>query len=184
MSNRESTVIFRTAKENDAEAIALLHAESWRDAYRGILPDSYLDGPIAHERAALWRSRFSTLSSDRFFVVLAETPEKPVGFACVLLDEDPQWGACLDNLHVLPEWRSRGIGRLLLDRASQWIVSTAPGWPVHLWVFEANTGARRLYDALGGEVVEYRKKEVLKGIEISSVLYVWRDVEGLLKKVD
>ena len=175
-----NTLIFRRATGADAEAVASVHTESWRDAYRGILPDSYLDGPIAGERADLWKSRFSTLNSDHLFVLLAENPGEPIGFACVLLDEDPQWGACLDNLHVLPGWKGRGVGRLLLNRAVQWLMTTEPGWPIHLWVFEANAGARRFYDALGGEVVEHHKKEVLKGIEIPSVLYVWRDLQELL----
>ena len=175
-----NTLVFRRATGNDAEVIASMHTQSWRDAYRGILPDSYLDGQVADERANLWRSRFSSLGSDRFLVVLTESPRGPVGFACVLLDEDPQWGACLDNLHVMPGWRSRGVGRLLFGRAAQWVMSTEPGWPIHLWVFEANAGARRFYDALGGEVVEHHKKEVLKGIEIPSVLYVWRDPQELL----
>jgi len=175
-----NTLLFRRATGGDAEAIASLHTESWRDAYRGILPDSYLDRQIIDERATLWRSRFSSLASDRCLVVLTESPVDLVGFTCVLLDDDPQWGACLDNLHVLPGWRNRGVGRLLFGRAAQWVKSTKPGWPIHLWVFEANLGARRFYDALGGEVIEHHKKEVLKGIEISSVLYLWRDVEELL----
>ena len=175
-----NTFIFRQATVSDADAIASLHTESWRDAYRGILPDSYLDGRIADERANLWRSRFSSLDSDRFLVVLTESPEELAGFACVLLDEDPQWGACLDNLHVLARWRSRGLGRLLFGRVAQWVTSMEPGWPIHLWVFKANVGARRFYDTLGGEVVEQHNKEVLKGINIPSILYVWRDPQQLL----
>jgi GNAT superfamily N-acetyltransferase len=178
-----NTLIFRRATGSDAEAIASLHTASWRDAYRGILPVSYLKDQIIAERANLWRSRFSSIGSDRFLVVLAESLGELVGFACVLLDEDPQWGACLDNLHVLPGWTSRGVGRLLFGRAARWVMSMQPGWPIHLWVFEANAGARRFYDALGGEVVEHHKKEVLKGIEIPSVLYVWRDLQDLLTSV-
>jgi GNAT superfamily N-acetyltransferase len=179
-----NALIFRRATEADAEAIASLHTESWRDAYRKILPDSYLDGPIADERANLWRFRFSSLGRDRFCVFLTETPTELIGFACVLLDEDPQWGACLDNLHVLSGWKGRGVGRLLLGRAARWVMSTQPGWPIHLWVFEANAGARRFYDALGGEVVEIHPKEVLKGIEIPSVLYVWHDLRRLLNDLE
>jgi GNAT superfamily N-acetyltransferase len=178
-----STLIFRHATGNDTKAIASLHTESWRDAYRGILPDSYLDGQIGDERANLWKSRFTSLGSDRFLVVVTESPGELVGFACVLLDDDPQWGACLDNLHVLPGWRSRGVGRLLFGKAVQWVMSTEPGWPIHLWVFEANAGARGFYDALGGEVVERRQKEILEGIEIPSLLYVWHDLIKLLNNL-
>jgi GNAT superfamily N-acetyltransferase len=179
-----STLTFRRATAADAEAIALLHTESWRDAYRRILPGAYLDGPIADERANLWRSRFSSPERDRFCVFLAETPPELIGFACVLLDEDPQWGACLDNLHVLPGWKGCGVGRRLLGRAARWVRSVQPGWPIHLWVFEANAGARRFYDALGGEVIQIYPKEVLKGIEIPSVLYIWHDLEKLTNDLE
>ena len=81
-------LVFRCATGNDSEAIAALHTDSWRDAYRGILPDLYFDTQIFYERANLWRSRFSSLSSDRFLVVLAEGSGETVGFACVLLDEN------------------------------------------------------------------------------------------------
>ena len=62
-------------------------------------------------------------------------------------------------------------------------MSSEPGWPIHLWVFEANAGARRFYDALGGEVVGQRKKELLKGVEVASLLYVWRDLQGLFNNL-
>jgi GNAT superfamily N-acetyltransferase len=142
-----------------------------------------LDGPIAGERADLWKSRLSTLNSEHLFVLLAENLGEPIGFACILLDEYPQWGACLDNLHVLPGWKGRGVGRLLLNKAVQWVMAAETGWPIHLWVFEANASARRFYDALGGEIVEYHKKEVLKGIDVPSVLYVWRDLQELLNNL-
>jgi len=142
-----------------------------------------LGGQIADERSNLWKSRFISLRPGRFLVVLAESPIELVGFACVLLDEDSRWGACLDNLHVLPRWRSLGVGRLLFGRAAQWVMSSEPGWPIHLWVFEANAGARRFYDALGGEVVGQRKKELLKGVEVASLLYVWRDLQGLFNNL-
>ncbi len=179
-----NTLVFRIARKRDAEAIASLHTQSWRDTYRSILPDSYLDGPIVDERINLWRARFSSLPPNRFHVVLAESPERLVGFACVLLDEDPKWGACLDNLHVLSGWRNRGLGRRLWGKAAQWVRSKEPAWPIHLWVFEANGPARRLYDALGGEVIEQRKKEVVRGIQVPSVLYWWRDLQELLRRLN
>jgi ribosomal protein S18 acetylase RimI-like enzyme len=75
------------------------------------------------------------------------------------------------------------MGRQLLGRAAQWVRATEPGWPIHLWVFEANAGARRFYDALGGEIVEYRKMKVQNGIEITSLRYIWRDLQELLNNL-
>ena len=170
---------YRQATSADAEAIASVHTENWREAYRGILPDAYLDGPIANERLDLWRSRFASPGADRHFVLLAESGGDLAGFVCVLLDEDPQWGACLDNLHVLPEWRGRGIGRELLGRAARWVMSIEPGCGIHLWVLEANLGARRFYEALGAKLVEHRRKKVAEGITVPSVRYLWHDLEQL-----
>jgi hypothetical protein len=51
-------------------------------------------------------------------------------------------------------------------------MSIEPGWPIHLWVFEATAGARRFHERIGGEVVEQRNNEVLKGITIPLVRYV------------
>jgi GNAT superfamily N-acetyltransferase len=178
-----NTVAFRQATPADATQVAYAHTASWRDAYGGILPAAYLDGPIADERARLWRSRLSAPGVDRRYVLLAECGGQLIGFVCVLLDEEPAWGACLDNLHVLPPWRGGGLGRRLFGRAAQWVSSTEPGWGMHLWVFEANLGARRLYDALGGEVVEHRRKKVVKGIEIPSVRYFWHDLRDLLQSL-
>jgi GNAT superfamily N-acetyltransferase len=177
------TFVFRPACHTDIEAIASLHTENWRDAYRGTLPDAYLDGPIVHERASLWEARLSSPDAHRTLVLLAEQETKLVGFACVLLDEEPQWGAFLDNLHVLPNCRGQGLGRQLFGRAAQWVLAMEPGWGMHLWVFEANSGARRLYDRLGGEIVEQHAKKVVEGIEIPSLRYFWPDLKVVLDKL-
>ena len=45
---------YRPATPDDAAAIAKLHADSWRVAYRGMLSDEYLNGPVFDERLAVW----------------------------------------------------------------------------------------------------------------------------------
>lgn len=178
------TLTYRQPTWHDAEAIAGLQTENWRAAYRGMLPDAYLDGPIASERLDLWRSRLNSPDAGRLFVLQAESGGALVGFVCVLLDEEPQWGACLDNLHVRPEWRGRGLGRVLFGRAARWVVSMEPGWGIHLWVLEANLGARRFYDALGGKIVERLLKEVVEGAIVASIRYVWPDLQALVGELD
>src|SRR5436309_2575695 len=93
---------YRQATPDDIESVALLHAESWRASYRGMLEDTYLDGPVFDDRRAVWKDR---LSSPRFaqLVVVAERDAEMVGFVCALAREDPVWGNFLDNIHVLPQ---------------------------------------------------------------------------------
>ncbi len=176
-------VTFRPARLADSQRIASLHTISWRDAYRGILPAAYLAGPIVDERVTHWQSRLSSPGANRHYVLLAEVEGTLIAFVCVMLDEEPRWGACLDNLHVLPKLRNQGLGRQLFSRAAQWVMSNEPGWPIHLWVFEANDEARWFYDALSGEVVEHRLKRAPGGANIPSLRYVWRDLQVLLNSL-
>jgi GNAT superfamily N-acetyltransferase len=110
---------------------------------------------------------------DRRLVVKAACGSLVVGFACVLLDAEPSWGALLDNIHVKPEMKRQGVGRQLFEHARQWVGSTAPGTPLHLTVIEANVDARRFYDRLGGVVVERQIKEVIPGTRLAIVRYRW-----------
>jgi GNAT superfamily N-acetyltransferase len=170
----------RTATAADSECIAALHAESWRRTYRGVLSDTYLDGPVYDERARLWKLRFEAPGADRRHTVLAEAGGVLVGFACVLLDEEPAWGACLDNLHVSAAFQGQGIGRLLFAEGVRWVMSEEPQWALHLWLFEANAGARRFYDALRGQVAERGLKHAPDGTEVPSLRYVWYTLQQLL----
>ncbi len=177
------SLTLRIATSADAKAVAQLHIENWRNAYRGIMPDWYLDGAITEERMGLWESRLSGIPNEQQYVVIAEVSGKAVGFACALLDEEPEWGACLDNLHVLPQLRRSGIGRALFLKVTQWVRTTKPDWPIHLWVFESNTDARGFYDSLGGKIIIVKRREVLKGVVVSTCLYLWRDLDALLQKL-
>ena len=50
-------VAYRTAERGDAEAIAALHARSWREHDRGSFTDTFLDGNLPDERRWVWGGR-------------------------------------------------------------------------------------------------------------------------------
>jgi len=173
------SVTFRTASPWDSLPIAELHTASWRAAYRPFLSATYLETDIVAERAQVWQERLAQPSA-RQYVLLAEAAGARVGFACVLLDAEPAWGACLDNLHVRPGLTSRGLGGELLVRAAQWVAHTEPGWPLHLWVIAANTAARRFYERHGGALVEQAAKRMPDGAQPTVCRYLWREPARLL----
>lgn len=154
---------------------------SWKTAYRGILPEPYLHGPVVAEREAFWEARFSSPGEDRRHVVLAEEDGATIGFVCVLLDDDPKWGGLIDNLHVLPLYKRRGIGRLLMSAAAEWAISREPEWPIHLWVIEANRSARSFYEAMGGDFIERALKPMPGGVDVPSLRVIWRDPRMLFQ---
>ncbi|MEW6266575.1 MAG: GNAT family N-acetyltransferase [Thermodesulfobacteriota bacterium] len=169
----------RPAGWADAEGIARLHAESWRDSYRGILTDEYLDHWVFEDRLALWRKRFEDPKTDPRLVLLIEDQGGLLGFVCVLLDADPRWGALLDNLHIRPDFRGQGLGRKLMAEAAAWVVERRPGSGLYLWVFEDNFRARRFYERLGGAAGERRAADASDGRKVMAVRYSWTNLDSL-----
>lgn len=143
------TVEIRRAGPGDADAIAEVHAASWRSAYRGIFSDAYLDGDIAADRRRHWRTCLEAGGPADCGVFVAIEEAACVGFICIRLDADPAWGPLLDNLHVRPDRKSEGIGRNLIAEGAAWVRTRGPYKSWHLWVIDSNTPARRVYEHLG-----------------------------------
>jgi ribosomal protein S18 acetylase RimI-like enzyme len=146
-------VEYREATEHDADAIASLHADSWRRHYRGAYLDAYLDGDILSERRDVWSTRLSPPRVNQF-TVCAELDGDVVGFSHTLFDHDPRWGALLDNLHVRSDLKGAGIGTRLLSMTAQELSRSRPSQSLYLWVLDQNTAAQAFYDARGGKRVE------------------------------
>ncbi len=162
-------VQIRGATLPDADRIAALHADSWRRNYRGAYPDSFLDGEVFDDRRDVWRMRL-TRPDPNHRTVVADFCGDIVGFAHTDLDDDPTWGALLDNLHVADGLKRRGIGTLLLAASARAVVDHAPTGRLHLWVLEQNANARSFYDERGGRCAERQCREPLSGYRLR---YVW-----------
>jgi GNAT superfamily N-acetyltransferase len=146
-------VSFRSARPDDARAVAELHADSWRRHYRGAFSDAFLDRDAAGYLLPLWTERLGT-PAPRVRTILAEGHGQVVGLAHTLLDEDPIWGAFLDNLHVAHGLKRRGIGTRLLTLTRQAVRDWSASSGLYLWVLEQNSDARAFYAAQGGICVE------------------------------
>jgi GNAT superfamily N-acetyltransferase len=169
----------RAAGLADAVAIAQLHTHSWQTAYRGILRDDFLEGPLAENRRMLWHTRLSdSKRADQF--VLIDTQDGTIrGFACAFLDADPQWGCLLDNLHVVPNLKGQGLGKQLMTAVAERVWRSNASSRLHLWAYEQNLAARRFYERLGGVLNECHAELALDGTEVNAVRYCWSDLSGL-----
>jgi GNAT superfamily N-acetyltransferase len=171
-------MLVRPAGPEDAVAVAAIHVASWRDAYASILDPAFLAGPIEQDRLTVWNDRLREPTGSHA-VALALEEDQPIGFVCVLAEEDPQWGSRVDNLHVMPSLRGRGVGVLLLRWAAAWAAAAYPGSGLHLWVFEANTGARRFYERLGARTAG-REASLIPSANGKTVLRLhWRSAQAL-----
>jgi GNAT superfamily N-acetyltransferase len=169
----------READPADAPAIARLHAESWRVAYRGQYSDAFLDGPVFDDRRRVWDERLSSPTQNQHTIV-AEGDGVIAGFACAFGDHDPQWGTLLDNIHVDPLRKRRGVGTQLIREVAGWAHREYAASGLYLSVLEANAPARRFYERLGARNAERMTSEPPGGGVIVSLRYVWASPEALL----
>jgi ribosomal protein S18 acetylase RimI-like enzyme len=174
---------FRRARAADAEAVANLHADSWRRNYRGVYSDSFLDGDVLADRLAAWSERLRD-PDPSCCTILAER-RGLVGFAHTVFEDDPQWGALLDNLHVATGHMRRGIGMRLLALTAEAVLERPRQRGLYLWVLEQNVGAQAFYEACGATLAG--REPVIPPGGIASRLsgspaklrYAWADAQVL-----
>jgi GNAT superfamily N-acetyltransferase len=169
----------RRATDADVDAIAALHAESWRNSYRGVYPDAFLDRDVDADRLAAWNERFVHPRPDQRTIV-AEADDSLAGFAHVLLDEDASHGALVDNLHVLSAWQRSGLGTRLMAECARIVISERPGRGAYLWVLEANARAREFYAARGGRESDRTLDATFEDTPLWCYRVIWPDPTTLL----
>ncbi len=163
---------YRPAKPSDSEAIAHLHARSWRENYRGAFHDAFLDGDLPEERLRVWHVRLDHPPANQL-VQLAVDGTNLVGFVCAYGGHDPRWGSLVDNLHVAHAFKRNGIGSTLMRQAGSWLAPLYPALEVYLLVLEANAAARRFYERLGAQNAGASTMETHGGAVVRSCRYTW-----------
>ncbi len=173
-------VQYRIASEKDAEAIAQLHADSWRRTYRGNFRDEFLDGDVLADRQEAWRERLDRPPPNQL-VSLATDRARVVCFVCAYGGQDPRWGSFIDNLHVAHDHRRAGVGSGLMRHAGAWLAASHGDRGVYLWVWEANQAARRFYEGLGAANAGTADVANPGGGTGRSCRYTWPSPEALTR---
>jgi ribosomal protein S18 acetylase RimI-like enzyme len=172
-------IVLRPADERDVDAVAALHADSWRRHYRGAFADAFLDGDVLADRRDVWSARLGAPDPSHDTVV-AEQQGTIVGLVHTILDDDPEWGALVDNLHVAHHAKGTGIGTQLMARSAEAVLDRADRPSLFLWVLEGNVAAQAFYAARGGRAVDQEVSEPPGGGAVVGIRYVWPDPATLL----
>jgi ribosomal protein S18 acetylase RimI-like enzyme len=173
-------VELRDASDRDIEAIAGLHADSWRRNYRGAYSDRYLDHEVVADRMQVWTDLLAAPRPGEFTLV-AERDGEVVGFAHTIVDHDPRWGALLDNLHIRHELKRGGVGSRLMAETARVLLGRVPASRLYLWVLEQNRAAQAFYESRGGRRVELSVRGPFPGGGTAGAFrYAWSDPCTLL----
>ena len=169
----------RDAQFQDYAAISKLHSESWRQNYRGLLSDNFLDYQVEKVHSDIWKKRLQSPGESQQNTI-ATLDENIVGFSCLILDDDSFFGSLLDNLHVLSNAQMTGIGKLLMQDCAGTICKKCDNHKMYLWVYEANKNARSFYERLGGTNFETIEKENIDGTKAKTCRYTWDNVSLII----
>ena len=170
----DAHVTLRQAVETDALAVAELHIRAWQWAYRGQLPDAYLDGLTAEleRRTAWWRETLSQGRAEARTWV-ADMAGRIVGFASTGPTQNADTAGGTAELYAIYLDQTvvgRGIGAALLARAMADLRQR--GYQAAtLWVLATNERARSFYEAAGWRPDGATKTEQRPGLELHEVRY-------------
>lgn len=170
-------VTVRSARLEDAIALARVHVDTWRSTYRGIVPDPYLDALRYEQRAERWTQILSSpINGVANFVV--ELQGDVVGFASggPSRGEDAPTDGELWAVYLLKEHQGKGIGRQLFQAVVNHLLLQERR-SMMLWVLVDNP-SRRFYDKMGGRPADVQPIEI-GGIPVQEVRYIWDDIQTL-----
>ena len=136
------TLMVRAARAADVPAIARIHVDAWRAAYRGHMPDAYLDSLDVEQRARMWSGALSRPAPARLVVT------EPLTAFCFYGPSREDDQAEIYALYVHPDHWRRGGGRVLCARAEQ-DARERECASIALWALQANEDARRFYERVG-----------------------------------
>ena len=164
----------RRAGVKDAMGIAIVHVRSWQAAYRGLVPQDYLDSLDAEQRRPVWERIVGEAQWPRAGTFVAEEGEHVVGFASICParddDEEPADSGELAAIYLLPGAWGKGLGRELMSSALS-ALSDAGFGEATLWVLDTNSRARRFYEAAGWHADGAVKQDGTRGFVLNEVRY-------------
>ena len=163
-------MLLRPAEPGDEAEVAGVHVRSWQVAYRGLLPDDYLDGLRPEDRAA--RYSFGDSGPGRPATVVAIDDGAICGFATVgpSPDDDRPGAGELHGIYVDPTTWGRGVGRALMADARERL--GVQGFETGLlWVLVGNERAARFYRIDGWLPDGSRRFAEVHGVTVDEVRY-------------
>lgn len=151
----------RVATIRDVNAIARIQVQSWRAAYRDILPNEFLASLSERKHQEFWAQMIEEELGD---CVIWEQASQVVGFANLgrILDVRSTGGKHLELyvIYFIPELYGSGEGTRFWKEIEAGLEADC----VWVWCLERNRLGRRFYEKNGFSLVEGETKD-----------FVWRE---------
>ncbi len=136
-------VIRKMNPADSREELSNIYEQSWKYAYKGIIPQNYLDslscGQWCNAIDNPNRHTLVMLDGDRLIGISSYCKSR--------FDAYKDWGEII-SIYLLPEYMGKGLGKILIEKAIDEL--KAMGFKtIFLWVLEENHRARHFYEKCG-----------------------------------
>lgn len=171
-------MIIRRATISDAPGIAKVHVDSWRTTYKGIIPQSFLDGLSYEQRTKLWENNISDKPS---MIFVTENEGEIIGFVTGgKRNTNEEAGASdLTSIYLLEEWQGKRVGKKLLNQIMN--VFLEQGYQKIYVEVLAENKTRQFYQYYGAEYVKTVQLNIAGKI-LNEEIYVWNNVEKVIQQ--
>jgi GNAT superfamily N-acetyltransferase len=167
----------RKAELDDAAGIATVHVASWKETYRGIVPDEFLDNLSIQRRTEQWTNSLSNPSNLYHLAFVAEMKGQIVGFSNYGFpqEKDAEFDGELYAIYLLKSAQGQRIGRMLFAETLRGLLELGSS-SMLVWVLKDNP-TRGFYEHLGG--VYLREKQIeIGGKELMEIAYGWWELKN------
>jgi RimJ/RimL family protein N-acetyltransferase len=163
--------VIRPAELSDVERIGAIHVLAWQAAYRGVMPDAFLDGLDADDRAGMWRRFLEAEPEGQHLDVVLDAGGGVAGFATYGPANDRKTGTGeLYAINLDPAAWGHGLGGALLDHVAGALRDQDFGEAV-LWVEPSNARARAVYERHGWSPDGAARRAEVMGATVDEVRY-------------
>ena len=177
LSNMErlAEFVIVPAGPGDAASLAEVHVRAWRETYRGLLPELYLERMSNTQHAQRWRRQLTRARLGEV-VLAAEGRHGVVGYCAGAIVGGTE--AEVFTLYLVKAAQGLGLGRRLLEMTARGLAAQGAK-SLRLWVLNGNDAAMAFYDHLGGVPVSERPSPGWSGA-LREIAYRWSDIEILI----
>lgn len=172
-------IIIRKAERKDVKQMAVVHVDSWKTTYKGIVDDVYLSTLKYDDREKLWHSALSTTN----YVWVAEVNHQIVGFISGGKERTGEYGydGELYAIYILEKYQKRGIGKKLVEAFSNEMKVKGNYQSILVWVLTDNPSVA-FYESLNPVKVGTTQVEIGEG-SYEEIAFGWKAIDSLIKNL-
>lgn len=166
-----SEVVIRRANPEDAPEVARVQVETWKTAYKGLMPASYLEKLSIESKIPKWRDSFENPGDKT--CLIAEVNGKVIGFCNVGPTRDENANKETGELYAIYVLRAHagaGVGSKLMIHGLE-TLSRNGFKEATLWVLDTNSQTRKWYESKGWKLDGGEKTDTMRGFALREVRY-------------